>query len=190
MMQNRGVNTAGSAAVVAIAAVLTWTSVSQAETAPASEPTAWPSAPAPVTEQTSYAPPNRLILGGGIIAFVGSYASSVIVASASSNSYDKNLYYPIAGPWLDLSHRPGCVSSEGNCANESAFAGLLIVDGVFQALGAIGTALGFMVPERRTRVVTAKADPRERVPPEKPSIHIVPARVSGDGYGVAAVGKF
>ncbi len=190
MMQKRGVSTVGSAAVAVIAAALAWTSVSRAETAPAPEPTAWPSSPPAVTEQTSYVPPNRLIVGGGIIAFVGSYVPSVIVAGTSSNSYDKRLYIPLAGPWLNLSQRPGCASNEFNCATESAFAGLLIVDGVVQALGVLGTALGFMVPERRTRVVTANAEPGEKAAPEKPSVHIVPARVSGDGYGVAAFGKF
>ncbi len=185
-MQLSGVNAAGSVVLATIAATLTWTTATRAEVAPAPGAAAWPGSTTAVTEQTSYVPPNRSIVGGGIILFAGSYIPSVIVAGTSGNSFDKRLYIPVVGPWLNLSERPGC---QFNCANESWFVGLLIVDGLAQSLGVLGTALGFMVPERHTRVVTANAGSVDRAPPEKPEIHVVPARVS-DGYGVAAIGKF
>jgi len=183
MMQLRGKRTVGIAAVAAMAGTLTRSSASRAESAAVSDAGASPASTA-VTEQTTYTPPNRPILAGGVIAFVGSYVPSVIVAAANGNSSDNRLYIPIAGPWLDLAARPGCGASQSSCDRESAFAALLIVDGVVQTLGALATGLAFVVPERRTRVVTA------HVSPEKPSVHLVPARMSGDGYGVAAVGKF
>jgi hypothetical protein len=187
MMQLSGVNAAGSVVLATIAATLTWTTAARAEVAPAPEPATWPGSTTAVTEQTSYTPPNRAIVAGGIILFAGSYIPSVIVAAANSNSYDKHLYIPIVGPWLDLSKRPGC--QLGDCATQSAFMGLLIVDGLAQTLGVLGTALGFVVPERHTRVVTANGGVIDGAPPDKPEVHIVPARVS-DGYGVAAIGKF
>ena len=182
-MQLRGKRMVGAASILVMAGTLTWSSASRAESAPTSETVASPGSTA-VTEQTSYAPPNRAILAGGIVAFVGSYVPSVIVAAASSNSYDNRLFIPIAGPWLDLAARPGCGASQSGCDRESAFAALLIVDGVVQTLGALATGLAFVVPERRTRTVTANAGP------EKPGVHFVPAHLGAGGYGVAAIGRF
>jgi len=189
MVEVRGIKTAASATVAGIVATIAWMGAARAEAAPAREPAA-SSSTAAVTEQTSYVPPNRAILAGGIIAFTGSYVPSVIVAVANGNSFDNHLYIPLAGPWLDLSHRPGCGATQFDCTRESGFAALLIVDGVVQALGVLATGLAFVVPERRTRVVTASADRAGKAPREKPSVHIVPARLGADGYGVAAFGKF
>ncbi len=136
-----------------------------------------------VTEQTSYSPPNRPLLVGGVVALVGAYVPSVIVAAANDNSYDHHLYIPVVGPWMNLADRPGCGGiGQTGCGTEDGFKALLIIDGAFQGLGALATVLGFVVPERRTTVVTAKVD--------KPTLHVLPAQVSRDGYGVAAFGSF
>jgi hypothetical protein len=138
-----------------------------------------------VIEQTSYSPPNRALIAGGIAGFVGAYVPSVIVAVSNGNSFDRNLYIPVVGPWLDLANRPGCGGGQTSCARESGFAALLIVDGVVQVLGPVATALGFVVPERHRVIVTAKADEVE-----KPSLHVAPASLGHGAYGVSAFGKF
>jgi hypothetical protein len=188
MVQLSGSKTVASAVVAAIAAA-TWPSASYADAAPAPSAATFPGT-ASVVEETSYVPPNRAILAGGLIAFAGAYAPSVVVAAANGNSFDNRLYIPIAGPWLDLAQRPGCAGSQFNCSRESGFAGLLIVDGVVQALGALATGLAFVVPERRTRVLSASADRARKIAPPKLAVHVVPARLGGDGYGVAAFGGF
>ena len=188
MMQLSGRKTAASAVVAAIAAA-TWTGASYADTAPAPSTAAWPGS-ASVVEETTYVPPNRAILAGGLIGFAGAYVPSVVVAAANGNSFDNRLYIPIAGPWLDLAQRPGCGGSQFNCSRESGFAGLLVVDGVVQALGALATGLAFVVPERRTRVLSASADRARKSAPQKLAVHVVPARLGRDGYGVAAFGGF
>jgi hypothetical protein len=137
-----------------------------------------------VAEQTSYRPPNRAVLAGGILAFLGSYAPAVTVAAANHNSYDNNLYIPLAGPWLDLRSRPGCGGpGEANCTGkEDGSKALLVLSGVFQGLGVLTIALGAIVPEKRHTTVRAKAD--------KPTVRVLPAQVSRDGYGLAAWGTF
>jgi hypothetical protein len=142
-------------------------------------------APSVSAEQTTYHPPNRALIVGGLVSFVGAYVPSVLVAASNNNSYDHKLYIPVAGPWMDLAQRPGACNgfAQPTCGRETAFNALLIINGAFQGLGALATVLGFVVPEKhRTTVITAKAD--------KPTVHIVPAQVSRDGYGLAAFGDF
>ncbi len=143
-----------------------------------------PAAPAATEQTTYYRPPNRAVIAGGVLAFLGSYGPAVAVAAANHNSYDNNLYIPLAGPWLDLRNRPGCGGpGEANCTSkEDGSKALLVVSGVFQALGALTVALGFIVPEKHHTTVQARAD--------KPTVHVLPAQVSRDGYGLAASGTF
>ena len=118
---------------VSILAAVTWTTTSFAQEVVVAEP-----APRPVVaEQTHYAPPNRALLGGGLIAFGGSYIPSVIVAAANNNPYDNHLYIPVVGPWLDLGNRPACGGVfQTGCGTETGFRTLLVVDGIFQGAGA------------------------------------------------------
>jgi hypothetical protein len=176
----------------AVLAAFAWTGASFAQTSVVTEPAPQPQpvvvTPAPipqpvVAEQTTYRAPNLPILVGGLVMFAGAYVPSVIVAAANDNSYDNHLYIPVVGPWLDLGDRPGCGGfNQTSCSTEGVYTALLIGSGVFQGLGAISTVVGLFVPERRTMIVTAKAD--------KPSLHVLPAQVSRDGYGVAALGTF
>jgi hypothetical protein len=137
-----------------------------------------------VVEQTTYNAPNRALVGGGILALLGAYAPAVFVATAhNNNDYDNHLYIPVVGPWLDLGNRPACGGfGQIACGSEDGFKALLIVDGAVQGLGAAATVLGLVVPEKRTTLVTAKD--------ERPTIRVLPARVSRDGYGVTAIGNF
>lgn len=179
---------AGAASIATAALLSTATSRAEdtaATPAPSGAAQAQGSGPGVAVEQTTYAPPNRAIIAAGILGFVGAYVPSIIVAAHNGNSYDNNLYIPVVGPWLDLEQRPGCSIGPTSCGRESGFAALLIVDGVFQALGPVATVLGFLVPERHTVVITAKADK-----PAGPTVHVVPARVGRDAYGVTAFGDF
>ncbi len=165
-------------AMAAVLAVVTWTTASAAETAFAQPE----QQPAPV-EQISYARPNGVLIGRGLFAFLGSYVPSVIVAVVNDNSYDKHLYIPVVGPWLDLANRPGCGGmGETGCPTENGYRALLIVVGSFQGLGALATLVGLAVPERRITAAPAKA--------AAPAVHVLPARVSRDGYGLSAFGTF
>jgi hypothetical protein len=59
---------------------------------------------------------------------------------------------------------------------------LLVVDGIFQGIGAVTTVWGFLTPEHReVTTTTAEAD--------KPTVHVTPASL-GTGYGLAAFGSF
>ena len=156
---------------------LSTATASLAETAVSGE-----AAPA-VVEQTRYAPPNRPILAAGVIAFIASYGPAVIVAAANNDSFDNNLYIPLVGPWLDLQNRPGCGGpGEAACTGrENGERVLLVLSGVFQALGAMTAAVGLIVPEKRHVPSKAKAD--------KPALDVSPALLRG-GYGLAAQGTF
>ena len=145
----------------------------------AAEPTAAPAA----TELTTYRPPNVPILAAGIGTFVASYGASVVVAAANTNSADNNLFIPVAGPWLDLQNRPACGGPEApSCSIEDGSRALLVIGGIFQGLGVLAIGLGLVVPQKRHTVVSART--------EKPSVHLFPAQVSRDGYGLAAAGAF
>ncbi len=179
-MKNNTVVMAGCGA--AVLAAVTWTAAAGAQTAVTTpQPVV---APQPtVTEQTSYSAPNPALLGGGLIAFAGSYVPSVIVAAANNTSYDNNLYIPVVGPWIDLGNRPACGGfGQTGCGTEDGYKALLIIDGAVQGVGALATVLGLVVPQRHTTVVVAKAD--------KPTVHVLPAQLNRDAYGVAAFGNF
>jgi hypothetical protein len=169
----------GLVAVTSAGAALADTAVTPEPAAPAAT-----AAPATTEQTTYYRPPNRAVLAGGILAFLGSYGPAVAVAAANHNSYDNNLYIPIAGPWLDLRSRPGCGGpGEANCTSkEDGSKALLVVSGVFQALGVLTVALGLVVPEKHHITVQARAD--------KPTVRVLPAQVGRDGYGLAASGTF
>lgn len=139
-------------------------------------------APAATTESAdAYTGPNRRLIASGLITFGASYIPALIVAGTSDTSADHHLYVPIVGPWLDLGDRPGCGSGHIGCDTETTDKVLLVVDGIFQGIGAVTTVWGFLSPERHEVVKTAE--------PEKPSVHVSPTSV-GSGYGVTAFGSF
>jgi len=130
----------------------------------------------PVTETSS--PINRPLMTTSLIVLGGSYGASAIVAYASSRPEDqKNLYYPVAGPWMDLANRD-CNSRP--CNNETLNKVLLIADGAGQGLAALGVLSSFFLPEKSTRhwYLLGNND-----------VHWAPSSV-GSGYGLAAAGRF
>ena len=100
---------------------------------------------------------------------------ALIVAINSDRSADKYLYAPFAGPWMDLAARDG----GGKTAKT-----LLVVDGVFQTIGAIQILASFMFTGGAG---TAKSDGSSSV--TSPTV-VAPAKLASDGYGLVAVGSF
>jgi hypothetical protein len=113
----------------------------------------------------------------------------VLVAAANDKWYDNKLYVPVAGPWMSLANRPACGAlGQNSCAAEGGFKALLIIDGIAQALGAVGTVAGLVAPQTRTTVVarTAEADKK----PQAIKVRFVPSSVGRSAYGMTAIGTF
>lgn len=99
-------------------------------------------------ETTSKSVPNRPLLITGFALLALSYAPAAVIAATSDRDADEKLYYPVAGPWLDLNHR-GCAANP--CDNNDLNRGLLVADGIVQGAGALGVLLSLVLPEKTTR---------------------------------------
>jgi hypothetical protein len=122
-------------------------------------------------ETSSPSTPRWWMVGSGIVLFGFAYVPVVVVGATSGLSADRSLLIPIAGPWLDLTQRPGCKPAD-SCPSEESAKVLVVVDGVFQALGAL-TAFGGLL------ATTHEA-----------TVHVAPAQIGAGGYGVMALGSF
>jgi hypothetical protein len=130
------------------------------------------------TSETSY-PINRPLLATGFALLGGTYLASVIVGAESSRPADNpNLFYPVAGPWMDLGQR-GC-SATFPCSGEAGNKTLLILDGITQGVGALAMLTALFIPEKKTRHWFIIGDG---------NVQAAPTTV-GTGYGVGAVGRF
>jgi hypothetical protein len=119
--------------------------------------------------------PNGALIGSGLTMFGVSYIPSMIVAASSNQPGDTSLFVPIVGPWMDLAQRDsGC--PYGRCERDTGNKVMLVMNGVFQGLGALQIVGGFLFPT--TRTVTQVA-----------SVHVVPS-VSATQVGLTAVGAF
>lgn len=149
---------------------------------PAARPTYPPPGPEGERVETTGGP-SRGMLFTGIAVFGISYGAAAVVSGTSDLEADDRLIVPVVGPWLSLGDRPDCGGlDEASCDEENTNRVLLVVDGVFQAVGA-GLIVGaFLNPEKRT---TATA----RMEPPKRRLHIGPT-TSRSGFGVAAFGTF
>lgn len=107
------------------------------------------------------------------------YVPMVVVGATSGLPADRTLLVPLAGPWLDLAQRPSCAPAVA-CSSESSVRGLLVVDGVFQAIGALTFAGGLLFPQ-------SQPVPREA---SQPTLRVSPAQLGTRGYGMTAVGTF
>jgi hypothetical protein len=136
-----------------------------------------------VTETTG---PNRALIRTGVLVLGMSYVPAFIVASTNPRPDDDYLYFPVAGPWLDLANRQPCGTS---CENESLNKALLVTDGIFQGIGALEIVGSFLFMETRV-AATSIRNPRsiasigKRIP-----VSITPTYMHG-GYGVTAAGEF
>ncbi len=173
----------------AVSSALTWAGSSSADTtvveapapaAPSATVVATPGA-APAAERDGYTGPNRWMIESGLATFGLSYIPALVVAGTRAIvSADHHLFVPLAGPWLDLGDRPGCGAGHIGCDTETTYKVLLVVDGLFQSIGAITAVTGFLTPEHREVVTTSETD--------KPTLHVVPSNVA-TGYGLSAFGE-
>ena len=99
--------------------------------------------------------PNSALIGSGSLMFGLSYGGSVIVAAMSDREGDQHLYIPVAGPWMDLTSRGDCRGPDCG-VNETANKFLLVANGIFQSVGVLQIAGGFLFPETRTITRAAK----------------------------------
>lgn len=129
----------------------------------------------PESEHTVSRGPSAYLFSSGLITTGLSYTPALIVAVNSDRSEDKYLYAPFAGPWMDLAARNG----DGSKVDKT----LLVVDGVFQTIGAIQIIASFFFTGSTE---TAKSDDSTSLASQTV---VAPARV-GDAYGLVAVGSF
>jgi hypothetical protein len=144
-----------------------------------------PPPPAPVIAQetTSQATgPSMAMVGSGLVIFGLSYVPAVVAASSSGLNADRTLFVPIVGPWIDLTQRPAC-SPASSCNAENAAKVALVVDGVFQAIGALTVLGGFLTTAHETKTVQTSAVLH-------PTVRLAPSQVGTTGYGMVALGTF
>lgn len=132
-----------------------------------------------VGERGTVTGPNRALLRSGAWTLGLSYVPALVVAIQSSEDADKNLYVPVAGPWMDLATRD-CPS----CDHETANKVLLVTNGIFQGIGALQIVGSLLFVETRS-AAGGSLSRTAKVPPLK----VAPARLAG-GYGIAARGTF
>lgn len=123
--------------------------------------------------------PDVSLLRNGLWTLSVMYTTSVVVAVVSPLPADDYLYIPVAGPWLDLSHRDEQDNDGGEILNKA----LIVADGVIQALGAANIVLSFIFPETRL-VEQVKRPTRQGLAFETRPI-VLPSLV-----GVSAQGTF
>lgn len=128
-----------------------------------------------------------LVIGGLVLGLP--YATGIgIGASESFDNGSGWLVAPVAGPWLSLSaRRDPCAESQqkqefdsdvGKCVAEPLVRGMLVLDGVLQATGAVIMLIG--------ATSGGPAKPRREPPP----LIAAPAPMGRSGYGLAVAGGF
>ena len=120
--------------------------------------------------------PNAFLFSSGLVTTGLSYTPALVVAVNSDRSEDKYLYAPFVGPWLDLASR-----DDDSKVNRT----LLVVDGVFQTIGALQLIASLMFIDSGSNDV-ASSDDGALVS----QAVVAPARLAEDGYGLVAVGRF
>jgi hypothetical protein len=176
-----------SAAVLTVAAgTLTIGSTSRADDASSAAPApvvvAQPTGSDTVRTHTESTGPDGRTIGGGIVTFGISYGIAIGVAAGSDHEGDHHLFAPIVGPWLDLGDRGTCPLSR-SCAAETANRALIVVDGIFQAIGVLTVVSGFVFQKTSDVTTTTTAATQS-------TVKITPVQYAHGGMGLAAVGTF
>lgn len=125
---------------------------------------------------------SKLLLSG-FVTFGLSYIPSVMSANTSGVAVDRQLYVPVAGPWIDLATRPNCGPGSMSCNAETVNQALLIADGFFQGLAVIQVLAGLAALGHDAMTAEAAAN-------DKPAVRVSPAQVGREAYGLAAMGQF
>jgi hypothetical protein len=145
-------------------------------------------APSPVEETTTpYAGPNGAVIATGGLIFIAAYAPVVAIGAGSGQTVDRDLYIPVAGPFIDLATRHDCEAGNLNCDKEIANKVLLAADGIWQGIGVLTALAGFLITEHAPVVTTAKADAKKTT--SGPTIRFAPTMGPGEA-GVTALGTF
>jgi hypothetical protein len=125
---------------------------------------------------------NAALIGGGLFVLAASYLPAIAVAESSNTKPDSQLYIPVAGPWLDLAHRPTCTALD--CSAEFGNRALIATDGLLQGLGAFVALVGLLsIDDDAPATPVAKNA-------EKATVHVSPSQLGSGSYGVTAFGSF
>lgn len=138
-------------------------------------------------ERAAVRSPNRRMLRSGIWTLGLAYAPAALIAGTSERPADTRLFVPVAGPWMNLADRGPCGASSA-CDKESFNKAMLVTDGIFQGLGALQIVSSFLFPETRSPLASRSGSSEVAV--AKPRVKVMPARLKGGGYGVAAQATF
>jgi len=169
------------AAFAAVATMAVPTMAHAQEVVPAQPVAVEPTAPVATETTTSQATgPSMAMVESGLTIFGLSYLPAVVVGAESGLGADRSLFVPIVGPWVDLTQRPGCAAGT-SCNGEDTAKVLLVVDGVFQAIGALTVLGGFLTTAHETKTV--------RTATVEPTLRLTPSQI-GQGYGMLAMGSF
>ena len=170
------------AAFGAVAITVVPTVASAQEAAPAAPAAVEPTAPVTIETTTSQATgPSMAMVESGLTIFGLSYLPAVVVGAESGLTADRSLFVPIVGPWIDLTQRPGCAAGT-SCNSEDTAKVVIVVDGVFQAIGALTILGGFLTTAHETKTVRAATG--------EPTLRLRPAQMGQGGYGMLALGSF
>ena len=171
-------------AALAFAAAATLSSAAGAQDASPTTGAGAVAPPAPVTTEktTSQATgPSMTMVGSGVGIFALSYIPAIFVGATSNLNADRTMFVPLVGPWMDLTQRPGCAPGT-SCDGENTAKVLIVVDGVFQAIGALTIVGGFLNTAHETTTV--------RSAEYRPTLRLTPAQMGQGGYGMQALGTF
>jgi hypothetical protein len=131
--------------------------------------------------------PNRGLLGTGLVMFGLPYAASVAVAATSERPADRDLFIPVAGPWMDISNRRTCAGTTFDCDQESFYKAILAANGVLQAVGALAIVGSVLFPEVRPK----SPPPANSLTPARDKAVMISPYYTGNGsYGLSAIGRF
>jgi hypothetical protein len=158
--------------------------VPEANVAPAGQPTSTVAAPSVTPSSSSTVEPtfttethhsvwpNKPLLATGATVFGLSYLPAVAGGAFSEADGHKDLYIPVAGPFLMYTR--GEEETGGSKA-------LLLIDGIAQSIGALMLLSSLFVPERATKHWYLIGANRNTV--------LAPTRIAS-GVGLAASGRF
>jgi hypothetical protein len=128
------------------------------------------------TDRRAPGGPNAFLFHSGLVMTGLGYTPALIAAIKSDRSEDEYLYAPFAGPFLDLTAR----EEENRAARR-----LLVLDAVFQTLGLLQLVASFVYIEGPSDIRAANSSSSAWS-----QTAVGPARLSEDGYGLVALGRF
>jgi hypothetical protein len=117
--------------------------------------------------------PHPRLLAAGAATLVVSYAPALAVAATSDRRADRWLYAPVIGPMANVVDRR-CTR---DCRHEHLFEGLVVVDAVLQAAGAVQIAASLFMPPPVFDDGTT-------------TVAVSPARLPSGAYGWTATARF